>query len=82
MMNSYAPTRNALNGSRSVMAKTIVAIIPTKWTVVCVHICVSFCAMRCRGRAGKVGPSSADRSSLDICVQDIFVFATLPSYVS
>ena len=39
-----------------------------------VHICVSFCAMRCRGRAGKVGPLSADRSSLDICVQNKLVW--------
>ena len=64
------------------MAKTIVAMSRTKWTVVGVHICVSFCAMRCRGRAGKVGPSSADRSSFDICVQNRLAFATLPSYIS
>ena len=82
MMSSYAPTRNALNGSRCVMAKTIVAIIPTKWTVVSVHICVSFCAMICMGRAGKMSPLSADRSSFDISVQYRLVFATLPSCVS
>ena len=45
-------------------------------------IIVSFCAMRCRGRAGKVGPLSADRPSLDICVQNKLNYATLPSYVS
>ena len=82
MMSSYAPTRNALNGSRCVMAMTIVAMIRTKWTVVCVHIRVSFCAMRCRGRAGKVATLSADRSSFDICVQNRLVFAILPSYVT
>ena len=82
MMSSYAPTRHALNGSWCVMAKTIVAMSRTKRTVVCVHIRVSFCAMRCRGRAGKMGPLSADRSSFDICVQKRLVFATLPSYVT
>ena len=58
MMSSHAPTTNALNGSRCVMAKTIVAMSRTKRTVVCVHIRVSVCAMRCKGRAGKVGPLS------------------------
>ena len=82
MMSSHAPTTNALNGCRCVMAKTIVAIIRTKSTVVCVHIRVSFCAMRCTGRAGKVGPLSAVRSSFYISVQNRLLFATLPSYVS
>ena len=81
-MSSHAPTTNAFNGSWCVMANTIVAMSRTKRTVVCVHIRVTFCAMRCRGRAGKRGPLSADRSSFDICVQNRLVFGTLPGYVS
>ena len=82
MTSSSAPPTNALKRSWCVMAKTIAAMGRTKCTVVGVHICLSFCAMRCRGRAGKVGPSSADRSSFDICVQNGLVFTTLSSYAS
>ena len=54
MMSSYAPTANALKRRRCVMAKTIVAMGRTKLSAVSVHIHVSFCAVRYRGRAGKL----------------------------
>ena len=60
----------------------------------CVHMCMFGCVLstacasyqnkqmpRVRGRAGKVGPLSADRLSFDIYVQKLLIVATLLSCV-
>ena len=36
---------------------------------------------RGKGRAGNVGPLNAAQPSIDIYVQKMYIFATLPSYV-